>query len=418
MLGVLRRRAATTSIPAAGSSWCRRRPACARPRPAAPRCSRSSSRTSPRRSSSSISRARTAARAPWRRRHLVFDAANYSIPQPVTVTGVDDNVVDGPQAYLIHVTPEAADIDPVDVDVTNDDNDVAGALVTPTLGLITSESGGQATFTVVLLAQPAADVTIPLASSNPGEGTVDRTSLVFTTDVWDVPQTVTITGVDDHLHDGAQPYTIVLGAVGSADPAFLGVDPDDVQVVNIDDELQAAIVVTPTSGLVTTEAGGTATFQVVLSVAPTAPVTIGLSSSLPSEATAVGRRCCSCSTRPTGVPQDRDRHRRRRPHRRRRSAVHDRHWRRRSAPTSATPASIRTTSPARTSTTTPPASTCGRPRASSRARPASATTFRSCCTRNRSPTSRSRSRRAISPRARCSPRRSRSRPPTGTCRRR
>jgi hypothetical protein len=47
----------------------------------------------------------------------------------------------------------------------------------------------------------------------------------------------------------------------------------------------AGIVVTPTSPLVTTEAGGQATFQVALATEPTASVTVALSSSRPSEGT-------------------------------------------------------------------------------------------------------------------------------------
>ena len=47
----------------------------------------------------------------------------------------------------------------------------------------------------------------------------------------------------------------------------------------------AGITVTPTTGLTTTEAGGTATFTVVLTTQPTADVTIDLSSSDPTEGT-------------------------------------------------------------------------------------------------------------------------------------
>ena len=44
---------------------------------------------------------------------------------------------------------------------------------------------------------------------------------------------------------------------------------------------------TPTPGLTTTEAGGTATFTVVLNTQPTADVTIALSSSDTTEGTVV-----------------------------------------------------------------------------------------------------------------------------------
>jgi len=61
-------------------------------------------------------------------------------------------------------------------------------------------------------------------------------------------------------------------------------DPADVAVMNTDNDTPG-IAVNPTSGLTTTEAGGTATFTVALTSQPTANVTIGLSSSDPSEGT-------------------------------------------------------------------------------------------------------------------------------------
>ena len=48
-----------------------------------------------------------------------------------------------------------------------------GITVTPTLGLVTTEAGGSDAFSLVLDTQPAADVTIDLASSDLSEGTVE-----------------------------------------------------------------------------------------------------------------------------------------------------------------------------------------------------------------------------------------------------
>ena len=69
----------------------------------------------------------------------------------MTVTGVNDAVVDGNVAYTI-VTAAAASTDrnyngvnASDVTVTNTDNDTAGITVTPTSGLTTTEAGGTAT---------------------------------------------------------------------------------------------------------------------------------------------------------------------------------------------------------------------------------------------------------------------------------
>lgn len=112
----------------------------------------------------------------------------------------------------------------------------AGITVAPTIGLVTTEAGGTATFTVVLDRYPAADVSLTLSSSDPTEGLVAPAGLTFTQANWNRPQTITVTGLDDGLVDGDQAYTIVTGLATSTDPAYDGIDPPDVSVVNQDDE--------------------------------------------------------------------------------------------------------------------------------------------------------------------------------------
>ena len=196
----------------------------------------------------------------------------------MTVTGVNDDLDDGDIVYrIVTAAAVSADLnyggfDAIDVLVTNTDDDTAGITVTPTSGLTTTEAGGTATFTVVLNAQPTADVAIGLSSSNTAEGTVGP-SLTFTSVNWNTPQTVTVTGVDDAAgRRRHQPYTIVTAAATSADVLYNGINAADVAVTNTDNDA-AGITVTPTSGLTTTEAGGTATFTVVLTTQPTADVT-------------------------------------------------------------------------------------------------------------------------------------------------
>ena len=175
-------------------------------------------------------------------------------------------------------------INAADVTVTNTDNDGSGITVTPIAGLTTTEAGGTATFTVVLTSQPTANVTIALSSSDTTEGTVAPASLTFTSVNWNIAQTVTVTGVDDLLDDGDVAYTIVTAAAVSADATYNGFNANDVAVTNTDNDA-SGITVTPTSGLTTTEAGGTATFTVVLTSKPTADVSIALSSSDATEGT-------------------------------------------------------------------------------------------------------------------------------------
>src|SRR5439155_19202885 len=113
---------------------------------------------------------------------------------------------------------------------------------------------------------------------NPAEGSVSAPSLTFTPGNWNAAQPVTVAGVDDFVVDGDVAFTIVTAAAVSTDAGYSGQDAADVSVINRDNDV-AGIVVTPTSGLVTTEAGATATFSVVLTSQPAADVTIGVSTS-------------------------------------------------------------------------------------------------------------------------------------------
>ena len=222
-----------------------------------------------------------------------FGSGNWNIPKTVTVIGVNDSIIDGDQPYTI-ITGPAISLDPLyngvdaaDVSVTNLDNDVPGGItVTPTDGLVTTESGGTATFTVVLDSQPTTLVYVPLYSSNPAEGRVQPLVVEFGSGNWNIPQTVTVIGMNDSIIDGDQPYTIITGPAISLDPLYCGIDADDVSVTNLDNDVPGGITVTPTAGLVTTESGGTATFTIVLDSRPTTLVYVPLHSSDPTEGTA------------------------------------------------------------------------------------------------------------------------------------
>jgi len=218
---------------------------------------------------------------------LTFNASDWNTPKTVTVTGVNDDVADGNVSYTITTATTSTDtiyaaIDPPDVAATNNDDDVVGITVTPTSGLVTTEAGGTATFSVVLTSQPTATVNIPLSSSDTAEGTISTDGLSFDASNWNTPQMVTVTGIDDAIADGPVPYTIFTAAATGGD--YAGFDAADVSVTNNDNDI-AGITVNPTAGLVTTEAGGIATFTVVLNTQPNADVVIGLSSDTLSEGT-------------------------------------------------------------------------------------------------------------------------------------
>jgi hypothetical protein len=220
---------------------------------------------------------------------LTFTPADWNVAQVVIVTGTDDAIADGNVAYTIVTAPAISGdplydgVDAADVAVTNNDDESPGITVTPTSGLVTTEAGGTASFSVVLNSAPVSAVAIPISSSNPAEGTVSTSSLTFTTLDWNLAQTVSVTGVNDTVADGDAAFWIVTGPASTLDPMYTGLDPSDVAVTNRDDD-SAGVSVTSSSGP-TTEPGGTATFSVVLNSQPKANVTIGLSSSNLAEGT-------------------------------------------------------------------------------------------------------------------------------------
>ncbi|MFC4215957.1 glycine-rich domain-containing protein [Pseudophaeobacter arcticus] len=219
---------------------------------------------------------------------LRFTPGDWSTPQSVTVTGVDDNLADGTPSYSIVLAAAVSldlaydGFDPADVpSVTTTDDDTPGVTVTALSGQ-PSETGDTASFTVVLNSEPTADVTIAVSSSDSSEGSVSPATLRFTPGDWSTPQSVTVTGVDDNLADGTPSYSIVLAAAVSLDLAYDGFDPADVTPVTTTDDDTPGVTVTALSGQ-PSEAGDAASFTVVLNSEPTADVTIAVSSSDSSE---------------------------------------------------------------------------------------------------------------------------------------
>ncbi len=209
---------------------------------------------------------------------LTFTTSNWGTAQQVTVTGVDDSS-DGDRTTTITHAISGGDYNAVnvpDVSVTLTDDDTADITVTETAGsTATTEAGGTDTINVVLDTQPTSNVTIAVSSSDTSEGTVDKSSLVFTNSNWSTAQTVTVTGVDDNLADGDKSYNIVLAAAVSSDGNYNGIDPSDVSVTNTDNDTVG--VTLSTSAVTVTEASGnsnTNTYTVVLNTRPTGTVTV------------------------------------------------------------------------------------------------------------------------------------------------
>ena len=167
---------------------------------------------------------------------LTFTAQNWSIPQTVTVTAEHDNdTVDEPQVTITHSvsSTDAPTYDGLNVGsivVTVTDDDVVGVTVTPTE--LTIDEGASSTYTVVLDTQPTADVTVTI------EGpafpiAVDPASLIFTTQDWSTPQTVSVTAKHDPSTDDER-ETITHSVTGGDYSG--GVSVDEVTLIVRDDD--------------------------------------------------------------------------------------------------------------------------------------------------------------------------------------
>jgi hypothetical protein len=170
---------------------------------------------------------------------LTFTGATWDQPQVVTVTGVDDDEVDGVVPFTVDLVatsgdPTYANLPATGVEGATTDDEGAGFVVAPTT-LETSESGPAATFELHLSTRPVADVTIVVRSSDTSEGTVSPSEVTFTEADWASPQRVTVAGVDDDEVDGDQVFAITF-AVSSGDPTYAGLVPTEVSVTNVDND--------------------------------------------------------------------------------------------------------------------------------------------------------------------------------------
>ena len=123
-----------------------------------------------------------------------------------------------------------------------DQASLAGIVITPVEGaqvLIkeseqntsVTEGGNTDTYQVLLNSKPTANVTVNLQLD--GQTTTDKTSLVFTPQNWNTPQTVTVSAVDDAAGESFHSSTIA-HTIATTDPAYSGLNVPSV-IANIVD---------------------------------------------------------------------------------------------------------------------------------------------------------------------------------------
>lgn len=224
---------------------------------------------------------------------LTFTTSNWSVPQPVTIFGQNDQIDDGNQTYTVAVGPttgsaEYAALAGKTVSVTNLDDDAAGITVAAASSpLVTSENGTTSTFTVRLNTEPLTNVVVAVTSGNLAEGLlssgaenlVDVAHLIFSPTSWSTPQIVIVSGQDEvttQILGDNLAYDVTVGPA-TGDAAYVGLPTQAVHVLNTDND--AAGIIVPAAGgtaLQTQEtgAGNTVTFTVAINKLPAGNVVI------------------------------------------------------------------------------------------------------------------------------------------------
>lgn len=201
---------------------------------------------------------------------LTFTSSNWSTPQLVTVTGVDD--ADTANATALLVLDAATEgVPTVNLAVNVTDNDVVAIDASPSnLGTI-DEPSGQATLGVRLTQAPIGTVTVDLTAIPGAAVTLNPSQLTFTTLDYATVQNVTVRAVDD-VNDVDEQVSIQLSATGLADRL--------VQATIRDDDTQA-IVVAPVT-VPTLDEGQSRPLQVTLAYQPAGTVIVDVASNDPA----------------------------------------------------------------------------------------------------------------------------------------
>jgi hypothetical protein len=174
---------------------------------------------------------------------LTFNSTNWTSPQLVTVTGVDDgNMVDGDQTTQITASVNDASSDDAwdalgdeTLDAITTDNDVPGFSIIG-VNITVAEDLTRDSFQVVLTAQPrTTDVVVLDIASDITEVEVlnSPATLTFNNADWDQPQWVILQGVPDGVPDTDEvvPVVISINLAGTA-TLWDGVAPDSIPVTN------------------------------------------------------------------------------------------------------------------------------------------------------------------------------------------
>ena len=215
---------------------------------------------------------------------LTFTPTTWETYQDITITASqDDDAIHEPDRQVTHTTnsddPKYNDLTDQIATITVEDNDTAQ--ITFSKSSLTIEEGNHDTYTIVLETEPSTPVTITINDPSNTDITAHPPSVVFTSQDWSTPKTVTVNTIDDDdapddrdtithtVTTDAVEYQTHLPALDH--PPYPAVQAEDIPVLVTDPDEPEIITSTTYKTL---DEGTSTTYNVKLDTQPTDDVTV------------------------------------------------------------------------------------------------------------------------------------------------
>jgi len=221
---------------------------------------------------------------------LLFTSANWDVSRTITISGVNDSVLDGDQNSLLLFSVDARSSAPYRLAGTRQavvrtlDDENARLLVDETNGTtVVTESGTSDTVTVRLAVRPIGTVVVDVTTGSPLDVSIHNSALTFTSANWDQPQTVTITAIDDVTADGNMLSSLMFSRRANSSAPY-GLTPSQtISVRKIDNELASFVIQQSAGSTVVNESGTIDTIRISLTSRPVGTVVVQIASDDASE---------------------------------------------------------------------------------------------------------------------------------------
>ncbi len=186
---------------------------------------------------------------------LTFSPSQWDTWKTISLTAIADGVLDGDQTtQLTFSIVDAGSDDDFDavsdqqISVLTEDIRPDFYVTEPGGQTVVRENGAADTIRIALTMQPTTQVVVRLQPAADAEFSVDRSSLTFDANNWNIPQIVQVTAYDDITEEQSESHLLDISIdTANSDAAFATSVPRSISVTVEDDEPTPPLMLTPTT---------------------------------------------------------------------------------------------------------------------------------------------------------------------------